>query len=147
MVCLCMDISCNSIPFLYSLYMDQDALSACTLSGLKGGSPFLCNTVTKRSRIKNWLELSKNFCISIWIYLLKATNDLKQYFWKIWYKEIAKTWQFDPLLYSKRARRRKSLPMQHCTFTSICKIWHISDGFLNFLRWISDRYLHLTVFW
>ena len=66
---LIMDVSCNSIPFFYSLYMDQDALSACTLSGLKGGSAFLCNTVTKRSPIQNWLELSEKFCISILIHI------------------------------------------------------------------------------
>ena len=79
---LSMNISCNSIPFVYSLYMDQDALSACTLRGLKGGSPFLCNTVTKSSLIQNWLELSIKSYISILIYILKATNDVKQYFLK-----------------------------------------------------------------
>ena len=82
MVCLCMDISCNSIPFLYSLNMDQDALSACTLRGLRWGSLFLCNTETKSSLTQNWLELSMKSYLTILIYILKATNYLKLYFHK-----------------------------------------------------------------
>ena len=105
---LLMDISCNSIPFLYSLNMDQDALSACTLRGLRWGSLFLCNTETKSSLTQNWLELSMKSYLTILIHFEGNKLSKTLFSQKCKIKKLAKTWQFYSLLYSKGARGRNS---------------------------------------
>ena len=41
-------------------------------------------------------------------------------------------WQFDPLLYSKGARRRNSLPMQYCTLAPIILRWVDNMNFASY---------------